>query len=80
MLDKERRLKMKKNSDIHIKLETEYYEKLKRQAEEEGIPISTLCRKRIKEEHSFIKIEFLLNELNKKLVHSTKFQTGGVKW
>lgn len=71
---------MRKNSEIHLKLETDMLLKLKKQAEEEKISISELCRKKINEEPSLKKIEFILNELSKKIERSTKFQTGGIKW
>lgn len=58
---------MKKNSEIHLKLETLMFEKLKRQAQEESLSISELCRRKINDEPALKKIELILSDLNKKI-------------
>jgi hypothetical protein len=63
---------MKNNSEIHLKLETDLFEKIKRQAIEDGVSISEICRRRIKENPQLTRIEFLMNDLNKRL-NSIKF-------
>jgi len=40
---------MPKNSQIHIFLETELFEKLKKEAIQLGIPLSELCRKKLEQ-------------------------------
>ena len=54
---------MKKNSQIHIFLETELKEKLGKQADDEGISISELCRQKLKENSQLEKIEMMLENL-----------------
>ena len=39
---------MKKNSQIHILIETEIKQKLEKEAEEKKITLSELCRKKLK--------------------------------
>jgi hypothetical protein len=63
---------MKKNSEIHLKLETDLFERIKKQAIEEGITISEVCRRRIKENSQLTRLEFLIGDLNKRL-NSIKF-------
>jgi hypothetical protein len=58
---------MKKNSQIHLYLETEILERLKKQANELGVSISELCRRKLKEIPQISRIEYLLIDLNKKL-------------
>ena len=63
---------MKKNSEIHLKLETEFFEKLKAQATEERITISELCRMKLSNKSRFERIEMLIIEVIKKLENVTK--------
>lgn len=58
---------MKKNSQIHIWLETELKEKIERQAQEDNISLGELCRQRLRENSKLVKIEMMLNELITKL-------------
>ena len=61
---------MKKNSQIHIKLETELKEKLQKEAEEQDILISELCRKKLKENDKLTKIEYLLEQIQKSIINN----------
>lgn len=56
---------MKKNSQIHIFLETDLKEKLEKLAEEQGISISELCRQKLKDNDRLIKIEMMIEKLMK---------------
>lgn len=60
-------IKMKKNSEIHLKLETDLIDKLKKQAVNDDISFSELCRKRLKDNIQLDRIEALILEINKKL-------------
>lgn len=69
---------MKKNSQIHLFLETELREKLARQAEEKGISISELCRQKLKENTQLTKIELMVEQIKKSIlenrdVYKTKY-------
>lgn len=59
---------MKKNSQIHIFLETELREKLMNQANEEGISLSELCRLKLKDNSQLTKIEFMLEQIQKSIL------------
>ena len=54
---------MKKNSQIHIWLETELKEKVEKQAQEEHISIGELCRQKLRDNSRTIKIEIMLEKL-----------------
>jgi len=56
---------MKKNSQIHLKIETDSLDKLKKQAQEEGISVSELCRKKLKGEDRLERIEMMLEKVLK---------------
>lgn len=56
---------MKKNSQIHLFLETDLKESLERQAEEDGISFSELCRKKLKENDRLKRIEFILEQIQR---------------
>lgn len=58
---------MKKNSQIHLFIETEVLHILKRQADEEGISVSELCRQKLRECSRLARIEMILEDLRKKL-------------
>jgi hypothetical protein len=58
---------MKKNSQIHLFIETEILHTLKRQADEEDISVSELCRQKLRECSRLTKIEMILEDLRKKL-------------
>ena len=58
---------MRKNYLLCLRLETETLELLKKQAEQEGISMSALCRQKLGGCSKLTKIEIMLEELNKKL-------------
>ena len=60
---------MKKNYLLCLRLETEIFEKLKKQAEQEEISVSALCRQKLGGCSKLTKIEIMLEEINKKLKH-----------
>lgn len=59
---------MGKNSQIHLFLETEVLQSLKMKAQELGIPLSKLCRKKLGESAQLDRIEAILNEIKEKLL------------
>lgn len=59
---------MKKNSQIHVYLETQFKEKLIREANEEGISFSELCRQKLNENSQLKKIEFILGQIKESVV------------
>jgi len=58
---------MRKNSQIHLFLETEVLQSLKFQAKELGISVSNLCRNKLRECLQLNRIEGVLKEINEKL-------------
>ena len=58
---------MKKNSQIHLFLETEVLQTLKIKAKELGIPLSKLCRKKLGESSQLDRIEDVLTEIKDNL-------------
>ncbi len=64
---------MKKNSQIHLYLETELINNLKKQAETNKISISELCRRKLKDIPQLERMESLLAGIAVKLKCSTKF-------
>lgn len=58
---------MKKNYKLRIRLETSVVEILKREAEEEKITLSELCRHKLSSSPKLVAIELLLQNLCKKL-------------
>lgn len=59
---------MWKNSHIHLLLETELLDKLKKEAQEASLTLSELCRRKLKEETQLSRIEKMLIEINKKFI------------
>jgi post-segregation antitoxin (ccd killing protein) len=60
---------MKRNAQIHIFVETPVLEKLKEEAREIGIPLSELCRQKIKASPGKIeRLEWAIEKLEKLLV------------
>lgn len=55
----------KKNSQIHLRLETELHIKLKKQAADKYLSISELCRQKIRNNPQLDRIESMLNRLMK---------------
>ncbi len=56
---------MKKNSHIHIVIETEYIDKLRKEAEEKGVTLSELCRQKLRCFTQLDKIETMLEKFCK---------------
>lgn len=71
---------MKKNSQIHLFIETELLDKIKKQAQERELSISELCRRKVRESLQLEKIEFLLREIHEKIKYSTKYKQEVKKW
>jgi len=65
---------MKKNSQIHLFLETNLAERLRKQADDMNISISELCRRKLKEIPQLMRIEFDIAEINKKLNNQLNFK------
>jgi hypothetical protein len=58
---------MRKNCKLRIRLETEVLQSLKKQAEQEGITLSELCRQKLMGSSKLTEIEIILQEIQKKL-------------
>lgn len=56
---------MRKNFQIRFRIETDVAEKLKKQAKENGIFMSELCRQKIKAPHPLVRIESILERIEK---------------
>ena len=67
---------MKKNSQIHLFIETEILDNLKKQANEEGISISELCRQKLYECSRLTKIELMVESLYNKLNANGRLKNG----
>ena len=65
---------MKKNAHIHLLVESELLEKIKKQAEHQELTISELCRQRLKDNSQLDRIELLLENISK-----LSFNRGGEK-
>lgn len=58
---------MKKNSQLHIWLETELKDRLEQQAIENDISLCEFCRQKLIENPSLVRIETKIEEIIKKL-------------
>lgn len=58
---------MRKNSRLHFSIETDIFNALKKEAEQEGLSISALCRHKLCEYPKLTKIEFMIENIEKKL-------------
>lgn len=58
---------MNKNSQIHLYLETELLERIKRIAEENKVTVSEICRRKLREIPQLNKIESTILALDKKV-------------
>ena len=65
---------MRKNSQIHILVETELSDRLRKQAEELGMTLSGLCRQKLEGACKLDRIEFIVSEIGRRLKCSTKFK------
>ena len=57
----------KKNSQIHFVLKTSLKELLEKEAKPEEISLAELCREKLRYNSRLVRIEFMLEKLNKKL-------------
>jgi hypothetical protein len=55
------------NSQIHLILETKLKETLEKEALDNGISLSELCREKLRTNPQLNKIEFILEKIEKKL-------------
>lgn len=58
---------MKKNSHLSIWIETDFLERLKKQADECGISFSELCRQKLRDSPRIDRMEFLIERFEKTL-------------
>lgn len=58
---------MKKNYKLHLLLDKNLAEMLKKQSEEMGVPLSEICRQRLKEQTKLDRIEIMLERISEKL-------------
>lgn len=56
---------MKKNSQIHLRLETELLNSLKKQARESGMYLAELCRRKLEDNLPLMKIELRLEKIER---------------
>jgi hypothetical protein len=56
-----------KNSQLHLFLETDLLNKLRKEAKEQGVSVSSLCRQKLRNSYNLENIKKSLDELNKKL-------------
>lgn len=57
---------MKKNTQLHLVVETDLFFSLKKQALEDGVSISEFCRQKLRECSKLNRIEILVEDLIKK--------------
>ena len=60
----------KKNSQIHFVIETSLKEVLEREAKLEEISLAELCREKLRHNSRLVRIEFMLEKLNRKLTEN----------
>jgi hypothetical protein len=58
---------MKKNSQIHLKIETELLEKLKKEAQQNYISISEVCRNKLKKPDAMQEVLITLKSIERKV-------------
>ncbi len=58
---------MGKNAQIHLYLETDLHEALLREAKEDDVSISEICRRKLKKNTQLTRIELRLENIEKKL-------------
>ena len=56
-----------KNSQIHLILETDFKAKLVKEAEDNKISLSELCRRKLKKNSQLTRIELILEKIEKKI-------------
>ena len=55
------------NAQIHLYLKSELLEKLKKEAEREGLSIATICREKLDKSNRLERMEIILETICKKL-------------
>jgi hypothetical protein len=65
-------MKMNKNSQIHFYVETSVLQVLKKQAEEEGVTLSKLCREKLRDYSLLARLQETLNHINEKISKEEK--------
>jgi len=58
---------MKKNSKIHLWIETDLKRSIERQAREEGISVCEFCRRRLREYSRLARVEIIVEKILSKL-------------
>ena len=58
---------MKKNCQLHLFLETDLLETLQKEAQENDVSISEMCRQKLRQGSRLKKIEIMLENINVKL-------------
>jgi hypothetical protein len=69
---------MRKNAQLHLLIESEILDHLRKEASMEEITISDLCRAKLNQNSRLARIESILTEINKKLsnkYHNTNDKT-----
>lgn len=64
---------MNKNSKLHFAIETEIFNLLKRESEQQGLSLSALCRNKLRECSKINRIESILEDIQKKLNNKLNF-------
>lgn len=60
----------KKNAQIHFVIETSLKEVLQKEAEIENVTLAEICREKLRQNSRFVRIELMLEEINKKLLEN----------
>lgn len=68
---------MGKNSFIHLRIETDKINEIKKKSQDEDVTVSQFCRQRLSEGSSLQRIEVKLDFLFKELKYLNKLNTGG---
>ena len=63
---------MNKNSQIHFYIETDILKILKKQASQEDITVSKLCREKLRDYSLLVKLQETLKEINDKISKEDK--------
>lgn len=67
---------MKKNSKIHLWLETSLKESIEKQAKEEGVSVCEFCRKKLKENSKLNNIEFIVGKILEEVQNRKIYKDG----
>jgi hypothetical protein len=69
---------MSKNFQIHLRIETEVIDRLKKEADEEGISLGELCRQKLRQNSKLERIESAIDEfrtlINTQLNHNRRYK------